>query len=406
MIPTNLEPDAALEATLVPEVPAPATAARQNSEAAANLRMLQTARRVRELSVKTFGAHRPVELVGRSPAMAELLRKIQKFARFNEPILIMGESGVGKEFIASACHLLSRRVDRPFVSINCPQYQEGNLTVSELFGHEKGSFTGAIGAHKGVFETADSGAIFLDEVGDLPLSAQTMLLRALAEKEFKSLGSTTVKHSDVRVVAATNRPLRQMMVEGTFRSDLYFRLRYFPLQIPPLREREDDWRLLLEHFLAKLNDAYGQKKAFSAASLRLLGSYHWPGNVRELKSLVAMAYSLSDAKLIEPCDFVGELSEQAPLAEAGATLAGAENSSTTDDLYQRLTVGKENFWEVVQHPFLERDLNRAQVRTVIQQGLTEAHGSYRKMAALFQVNEDSYQKLMDFLRHHRLKPSA
>ena len=125
-----------------------------------------------------------------------------------------------------------------------------------------------------------------------------MWLRALAEKEFKSLGSTVTKRCDVRVIAATNRPLRQMMLENTFRSDLYFRLRYFPLQIPPLREREDDWRLLLDHFVSRLNTEYAQKKSFSAASLRLLGAYHWPGNVRELKSLVAMAYSLSEANLI------------------------------------------------------------------------------------------------------------
>lgn len=398
--------DAVAENLMSSMTPAGEKSARNNPETALNLRMLQIARRVRELSVKAFGVQRAVEIIGRSPAIAELLRKIQKFARFNEPILIMGESGVGKEFIASACHLLSRRVDQPFVSVNCPQYQEGNLTVSELFGHEKGSFTGAVGTHRGVFETAEGGGIFLDEVGDLHMSAQTMLLRALAEKEFKSLGSTLTKRCDVRVIAATNRPLRQMMVESTFRSDLYFRLRYFPLQIPPLREREDDWRLLLEHFLSRLNLEYGQKKCFSAASLRLLGAYHWPGNVRELKSLVAMAYSLSEGNLIEPRDFVAELSQQNADDPASGYRSELSSLTQTDDLYQRMTVGKENFWDVVQHPFLERDLNRVQVRAVVQQGLTEAHGSYRKAAALFQINDDSYQKFMDFLRHHRLKPTS
>ncbi len=366
-------------------------------------RMLSVARKVRELGLltPTFGPSRPVEVVGRSAALAELLRKIQKFARFDEPILISGESGVGKEFIASACYLLSKRAGKPFISVNCPQYQEGNLTVSELFGHEKGSFTGATGAHKGLFETAEGGVIFLDEVGDLHSSAQTMLLRALAEKEFKPLGSSETRRCDVRVIAATNRPLRQLMAGGTFRQDLYFRLRYFPLQIPALREREEDWRLLIEHFVAKLNSNYQPKKAFSAASLRLLGSYHWPGNVRELKSLVAMAYSLSEGALIEPRDFLGELSQ------AALQTTETETSSVGNgDLYQRMTINKECFWEVIQVPFLDRELNRAQVQAVIKQGLTEAHGSYRRTAELFQVAAGDYHKYMDFLRHHRLKPAA
>lgn len=365
-------------------------------------RMLTVAQRVRELSVKVHGPDRPVDVVGRSDALADLLGKIQKFARFNEPILITGESGVGKEFIASACHLLSRRVNKPFVSVNCPQYQEGNLTVSELFGHERGSFTGATGAHKGLFETADGGVIFLDEVGDLHPSAQTMLLRTLAEKEFKSLGATACRPCDVRVIAATNRPLRQLMADGSFREDLYFRLRYFPLQIPPLRERGGDWRLLSDHFLAKLGAEYGIRKSFSADSLRLLSAYAWPGNIRELKSLVAMAFSLSEDKLIEPPDFVAELG---PVSAAPGMVPPA-SASGEEDLYRRMAVEKESFWEVIQLPFLDRDLNRHQVQAVVQIGLTHAHGSYRRAAEAFQIAERDYHKYMDFLRHHRLKPTV
>ena len=206
----------------------------------------------------------------------------------------------------------------------------------------------------------------------------------------------------MRVIAATNRPLRQLMADGTFRQDLYFRLRYFPLQIPPLRERGNDWRLLIDHFLAKLGAEYGIKKSFSADSLRLLSAYAWPGNIRELKSLVSMAFSLSEDKLIEPLDFVAELGP----APAASGIVPSATEAGEDDLYRRMAVGKETFWEVIQLPFLERDLNRHQVQAVIQIGLTHAHGSYRRAAEAFQISEQDYHKYMDFLRHHRLKPMA
>src|SRR5207244_9960368 len=164
-------------------------------------------------------------------------------------ILITGESGVGKEFFAKACYLLGDRTYAPFVVVNCPQYGDANLTVSELFGHVKGSFTGAMSDHQGLFEVADGGVVFLDEVGDLHPNAQTMLLRALAEKEVKPIGSTKTYSVNVRVIAATNRLLRDMIAVGQFRQDLYFRLRYFPLDVPPLREREEDWRLLISFFV-------------------------------------------------------------------------------------------------------------------------------------------------------------
>lgn len=372
--------------------------------AAPGARLLEAARRVRELSLRAAGSApaRTVEVVGRSPALAEVLHKVQKFARFQEPILITGEDGVGKELIARACHLLSRRAEKPFVAVHCPQNPDGSATVSELFGHERGAFASAVGAHRGAFETAAGGVVFLHEVGDLHPGAQTLLLRALAEKEFKPLGSSLARRADGRVIAATSRPLRELVAAGSFRQDLYFRLRYFPLAVPPLRERGDDWRLLLEHFLGQLNAEHRQHKAFSAASLRLLGGYRWPGNVGELKSLVAMAYSLSDGPRIEPRDFVTELGQAPEETPAAAAAAGAG----PDGLFERMARGGENFWEIIQRPFLDRDLNRVQVQTVIKQGLTEAHGSYRRAAELFGLPEQDYHKYMDFLRHHRLKPTA
>jgi transcriptional regulator with GAF, ATPase, and Fis domain len=356
--------------------------------------MTDIARIIRAKSIEKWGPTLPVELLGLSPKMRDALEKVQKFAKFNQTILITGESGVGKEFFAKACYLLGGRTRAPFVVVNCPQYGDANLTVSELFGHVKGSFTGALADHKGLFEVADGGVVFLDEVGDLHPNAQTMLLRAIAEKEVKPVGSTKTYSVNVRVIAATNRLLREMIAAGHFRQDLYFRLRYFPLDIPPLREREDDWKLLISFFVEKFNYEYGLKKDFSPTSLKLLERYSWPGNVRELKSIVTIGYSMTDAKYIEPEHFITELRE--------ASIPAIEE--TKSELFQKMIKEGLTFWEVIHEPFLDRELNRSQVRDVVSQGLLQARGSYRRMSMLFNVRPDHYQKFMDFLRHHRLKP--
>ena len=356
--------------------------------------MTDVALQVRTKSLEKWGSKQAVDLVGVSPKMRDTLDKVQKFAKFNQTILITGESGVGKELFAKACHLMSARINAPFVVVNCPQYSEGNVTVSELFGHVKGSFTGAIADHKGLFDAADRGAVFLDEVGDLPPTAQTMLLRALAEKEVKPLGSTKTYSVDVRVIAATNRPLRDMIASGHFRQDLYFRLRYFPLDIPALRDRDEDWKLLISYFVDKLNQEYNLKKAFSPTSIKFLERYPWPGNVRELRSIVTIGFSMAESKYIEPDHFVSELRQ--------ANLAGPNTGKSA--LFENMVENGRSFWDIVHEPFLERDLNRAQVREIISQGLLAARGSYRRMSFLFNIRPDHYQKFMDFLRHHRLKP--
>lgn len=250
--------------------------------------MTEIAVRVQDLSREFFADQVPIEMVGRSDRMLELHKKVEKVARYREPVLIIGESGVGKELVAQSIYLLGEPKGRPYVSVNCPQYQEGNLTASELFGHRKGSFTGAIADRKGAFESADGGVIFLDEVGDLHMSAQTMLLRALASGEFKPLGDDRSRSADVRVVSATNRPLNQLLLTQEFRHDLFFRLRYFLLEIPPLRERGDDWKLLLDFLLARLRAKYGVDKRFSPEALAMLSSYQWPGNVREAITVATM----------------------------------------------------------------------------------------------------------------------
>ena len=348
---------------------------------------------VRGLSVDAWGESRAVEMVGRSGALVSLLAKLARVAPHDEPVLIVGESGSGKEALAQALYLLGPRRGRPFVSVNCPQYQDGHLTVSELFGHRKGSFTGAIADRKGCFETADGGVIFLDEIADLHMSAQVMLLRALAAGEFQPLGTDGRRQVNVRVVAATNRPLDKLMVAQEFRHDLFFRLRYFFLALPALRARGDDWLLLLDYALQKLHLKYGVAKRFSAESLDLLSRYDWPGNVRQLMSVATMGYALSEGDTIQPGDFRDQLDP-----------SGANQADSAEDLYQRIVSRHEDFWKVVHDAFIARDLNRSQVRALIAKGLADAKGSYRELVALLGLPASSYQKFMDFLRHHRLKP--
>lgn len=351
------------------------------------------AERIRALSIARWGAAQPVEIVGHSPALAALLARLEKVARYREPVLITGESGVGKESLAQAVYLLGQPNGGPYVSVNCPQYQDGNLTVSELFGHTKGSFTGAIADRRGAFDEANGGVIFMDEVGDLHPAAQAMLLRALATGEFRPLGASRPRTADVRVISATNRPLNQLMLTEEFRYDLFFRLRHFQLELPPLRERGDDWRLIAESCLCRLAAKYGVAKRLSSRALDVLGAYAWPGNVRQLISVISTGYALADDDRIEPDDFENliDQSRERPVVAAA-------------DLLAALKSGQQSFWDAVHGPFLNRDLNREQVRAIVRDGLTEAGGSYRRLIDLFRMAAGDYQKLMDFLRHHNLKP--
>src|ERR1700674_1362519 len=225
-------------------------------------------------------------IVGHSPEMQEIFATVTRVAPTRATVLLAGESGVGKDMIARAIHHHSPRRDHPFVKINCTAIPE-NLMESELFGYEKGAFTGANVAKPGKFEQADTGTVFLDEIGDVPASVQVKLLRILQEREFERLGSNKVKHIDVRVLAATNVDLRAALEQGTFREDLYYRLNVLPINIPPLRERKGDIPYLAGYFVKKLGKDLGSpvESISDAAMERLLG-YHWPGNVRELENVL------------------------------------------------------------------------------------------------------------------------
>jgi transcriptional regulator with GAF, ATPase, and Fis domain len=356
--------------------------------------------RLRTLSIAKWGFDQRIEMVGICPLLVELQKKLEKVARYHEPVLITGESGVGKESIAQSIYLLSDASQKPFVSVNCPQYQEGNLTVSELFGHAKGSFTGAIADRRGAFEEADGGVIFLDEIGDLQSSAQAMLLRALATGEFRPLGASRSRKVDVRVISATNRSLNRLVMTNEFRYDLFFRLARFHVTVPPLRERGDDWLLLTEHWLGRLRLKYGVRKRLSPASVRLLQGYNWPGNVRQLINLITTGYAMADGDTIEPSAFLALMDGDA----ASDPSSGHGSAGGNDELFDRITRGGEDFWGVVYESFMERDLNRAQVKALVRKGLARSEHNYRNLLELFKLPATDYQRFMDFLRHHNLKP--
>jgi DNA-binding NtrC family response regulator len=225
-------------------------------------------------------------IVGRSEPMQEIFATIERVAPTRATVLLAGESGVGKDLIARPIHFHSPRHDRPLVKINCTAIPE-NLMESELFGYEKGAFTGANTSKPGKFEQADTGTVFLDEIGDVPASIQVKLLRVLQEREFERLGSNVTRHIDVRVIAATNQDLRAALEQGTFREDLYYRLNVVPLNIPSLRERKQDIPFLANHFVHKLAPETGSRvESITDAAMEKLMQYHWPGNVRELENVI------------------------------------------------------------------------------------------------------------------------
>jgi formate hydrogenlyase transcriptional activator len=268
------------------------------------------------------------EIVGESPVLRALLKQVQTVAPTDSTVLIGGETGTGKELIARAIHNLSGRSDRTFVKINCAAIPTG-LLESELFGHEKGAFTGAIAQKLGRFELADQGTIFLDEVGDIPLELQPKLLRVLQEQEFERLGSPSTLRVDARVVAATNRDLTRMVEEGAFRQDLYYRLNVFPVVVPPLRERHEDIPMLVRYFAQKYARRMKRNiETIPADTLAALERYRWPGNVRELENLIERAVILSPGRVLRV-----PLIEFKPLREtrtAGlSTLAEAEREHIT-----------------------------------------------------------------------------
>ncbi len=250
-------------------------------------------------------------LVGNSPAMNAATKLAQKAAKASIPVLIEGESGVGKEVFARAIHDASSRAKKPFVAVNCGAIPE-NLVESILFGHEKGAFTGATEKRLGKFQEADGGTLFLDEVGELPLDIQVKLLRALQEKEIDSVGGKQNIKVNIRVISATNRNLVERIGEGAFREDLFYRLNVYPILLPPLRNRKSDIPALTDHFLEKISSMEGlDQRRISATALAAVSNYDWPGNIRQLQNMLFRAVILSESEILTPEDFPSLFSEQA-----------------------------------------------------------------------------------------------
>jgi len=272
------------------------------------------------------------DLVGSSPAMQMVKRMGERAAGSTIPVLITGESGVGKEVIARALHGSSDRAGKPFVAVNCGALPS-NLVESILFGHEKGSFTGATDKHLGKFKEADGGTLFLDEIGELPLDMQVKLLRALQEGEVDPIGSKRPTKVDVRIVSATNRDLAQQVKDGTFREDLFYRLNVFPIEAPALRDRREDIPPLVEHFVTRFNIEEGRRIAgASPEAMRLLQTFDWPGNVRQLENTVYRAIVLADGAYLQPHDFPSISGLAMPLPDALEPSTGETPIRLPEDL--------------------------------------------------------------------------
>lgn len=269
--------------------------------------------------------HNFEEIISQSKKFKKVLGQVEQVAKTNATVLILGESGTGKELIARAVHNISKRKNRPMVKVNCATLP-ATLIESELFGHEKGAFTGAIARKVGRFELANEGSIFLDEIGEIPIELQSKLLRVLQEGEFERLGNSNTMKVDVRVIAATNVNLQEAVVKGTFREDLYYRINVFPIIMPPLRERKEDIPLLTRHFLLKYNTQFGKKiEVITERVIDSLMNYSWPGNVRELENVIERAVIISPENKLEIGDAIPKTSNET-LEENIVTLADNEKS--------------------------------------------------------------------------------
>jgi len=286
-------------------------------------RLEEENRRLREQLQERY---HPSNIIGDSPAMRTVYHLVEKVSRTKATVLILGESGVGKELVASAIHYASAAVNGPFVRFNCAALPEA-LAESELFGHEKGAFTGASDTRKGRFEDAHGGTIFLDEVGELSLTLQAKLLRVLQERTFERVGGNRTIKVDVRILAATNRALETLVAQGKFREDLYYRLNVFPITIPPLRDRGSDIMTLADHFLARAAKEAGKTiRGISTSALNLLMAHPWPGNVRELQNCIERAVILTDEEFVHAAHLPPSLhaSEAVPAVVPEASVSGLE----------------------------------------------------------------------------------
>jgi transcriptional regulator with PAS, ATPase and Fis domain len=341
----------------------------------------------------------PTKLVGTSPAIVTLQEEIHYAAKCDAKVLITGESGAGKEIVARLIHAASPRSRNALVTVNCAALTE-TLLETELFGHVRGSFTGAYRDRLGAFEQAHRGTVFMDEIGETSPRMQGLLLRFLETGEIQRVGSDQVQtRADVRVIAATNRILVQSVANKTFREDLYYRLNVIHLRVPPLRERAEDIPVLLGFFLEHFSRQYQVPvPTLSAEAMQTLASHPWPGNVRELKNVVERLVVRTKVGEIGRDDLPLEVLRTAPPV---ITPTSAPTRPNADVLFERLVGGGESFWSCVYAPFMSRDLTRDDLRAIVRKGLERTSGNYKVMVELFNMPGDDYKRFLGFLRKYQ-----
>ena len=338
-------------------------------------------------------------LVGTSPLIVDLRQEIERVARSDAKVLITGESGVGKEVVARAVHFEGPRQHHDFVAVNCAGLPE-TLLESELFGHVKGSFTGAYRDKPGKLEMAHQGTVFLDEVGEMTLRMQGLLLRFLETGELQKVGSERGGAIvNVRVIAATNRNLRHLIDQGQFREDLFYRLNVIHLRIPPLRDRRADIPALVEHFF----DKFAQKRtgirmvSFAPDAMQVLMEYAWPGNVRELENVIERVLVTAPGDVVTARDLPLELQNQRNLS---LRPKHERRRTVADDLYKRIVEQRESFWTTVYPLYMQREITRGNVRDLVRKGLEDARGNYKVVTRIFNIEPRDYKKFLNFLRKH------
>lgn len=342
--------------------------------------------------------HANEQLLGSSQPILDLIQEISRVAQSDAKVLISGESGVGKEVVANSIHRNSLRAHRTLCAVNCAGLSE-TLLESELFGHVKGSFTGAYRDKQGKLELASGGTIFLDEIGEMTLRMQSLLLRFLETGELQKVGTDRVAtRVDVRVIAATNRNLRDMIAQGMFREDLFYRLNVIHLTVPPLRERRQDIPILVAQFLQQFTRHNGcPVQGVSREAMELLTSYPWPGNARELRNVIERLTVSAHVETVMPEHLPLEIQthhsvSRKPRRERRRTVA--------DDLLQCLVEERKSFWTAVYPLYMRREITRNDVRELVRKGLEEARGNYKLVARIFNLEPRDYKRFLNFLRKH------
>ena len=347
------------------------------------------------------------KIIGDHPLLQEVREEISRVARADAKVLISGESGVGKELVAEALHTESSRAKAPFVCVNCAGLPE-TLLESELFGYVKGSFTGAFRDKPGKLEVAHGGTVFLDEIGEMTLRMQGLLLRFLETGELQKVGAYGESRPvNVRVITATNRRLREMVMQGLFREDLFYRINVIQIVVPPLRERNSDVPLLVNHFarLGSVQNANGLVRSpleFAPEAMTALTEYPWPGNVRELRNVVERLVVNSRSSVVTFEDLPSEIRTRHGIL---ARPTRERRRTVGDELFKRLVTDGESFWATVYPLFMQREITRNNVRELMRKGLEEARGNYKIVVRMFNMPPEDYKKFLNFLRKHDCQPS-